>query len=108
MVVPDLPGHGSAWPGPADWDAAVRSVTAVLGTRPTVLVGYSQGGRVALGAALVGILLQARLVHYGSDGSGPGAVLAFRELFAVLTVIGIVGLFAAWLMGSREGVLEKD
>ncbi len=52
MVVPDMPGHGSAWPSPASWDDAVAAVTAVLGTRRTVLVGYSQGGRVALGAAL--------------------------------------------------------
>lgn len=52
IVVPDLPGHGSAWPGRVDWDAAVGAITDVLGPKPTVLAGYSQGGRVALAAAM--------------------------------------------------------
>ena len=63
---------------------------------------------LALGAALVGILLQARLAHYGSDGSGPGAVLAFHALFAVLTVLGLVGFAVDWLIGRRGRVFDQE
>lgn len=51
-VVPDLPGHGSAWPADTTWRGALDAVATVLGPKPTTLVGYSQGGRVALGVAL--------------------------------------------------------
>lgn len=45
----DLPGHGAA-PRATTWDDAVTQVIALL-DRPTVLVGYSQGARLALAAA---------------------------------------------------------
>lgn len=51
----DLPGHGQAPPGLDGSDLATGAALAIeaLGpSRPTVLVGYSMGGRVALRAAL--------------------------------------------------------
>ncbi|HSG79033.1 MAG TPA: alpha/beta fold hydrolase [Acidimicrobiia bacterium] len=51
-IAPDLPGHGGE---PAtSWDATVESLGARLHDleRPRVLVGYSMGGRLALGVVL--------------------------------------------------------
>jgi 2-succinyl-6-hydroxy-2,4-cyclohexadiene-1-carboxylate synthase len=50
IVAPDLPGHGSASDTPADFDSAVQAISRLVGHRP--LLGYSQGGRIALGVAL--------------------------------------------------------
>ncbi len=49
---PDLPGHGDA---PVDtWEGTVASLADELASleRPRVLVGYSMGGRIALGVVL--------------------------------------------------------
>lgn len=62
MVAPDLPGHGTSWPGESSWTAAVAAATGVMGRPPRVLVGYSQGARVALGAALAAPESVRRLV----------------------------------------------
>ncbi len=52
LLAPDLPGHGSTPPppaGPATTPAAVRAGLVALTTAsPCDLVGYSQGGRLAL------------------------------------------------------------
>lgn len=45
----ELPGHGEA-PLPTSWDEAVDAVAQHLDGR-TVLIGYSQGARLALGVA---------------------------------------------------------
>lgn len=45
----ELPGHGEA-PLPTSWDEAVDAVAEHLDGR-TVLIGYSQGARLALGVA---------------------------------------------------------
>lgn len=48
---PDLPGHGEQPPAP-DWDGAVDLVAgAIRSVAPLPLMGYSQGGRIALGIA---------------------------------------------------------
>lgn len=54
VLAPDLPGHGSTEAHPASFSVAVDVVVSVLQSRPSpaTLVGYSQGGRVALGVAL--------------------------------------------------------
>lgn len=50
--MPDLPGHGDM--PPMDWDAAVAWLCERIELRDQsiTLVGYSMGGRLALGAAL--------------------------------------------------------
>lgn len=50
ILAPDLPGHGGAAAFPATFPAAIAAVAAVTGGR--ALLGYSQGGRIALGVAL--------------------------------------------------------
>jgi len=48
----DLPGHGEApLPGPGGFEAVVDAVAELL-EAPAVVVGYSQGARLALGLAL--------------------------------------------------------
>lgn len=48
---PDLPGHGAS-PAVANWDEAVAQVGQALSTVGRLpLLGYSQGGRLALGLA---------------------------------------------------------
>lgn len=70
---PDLPGHGSsAGVRPGSFEATVRRLADTLArrfTRPVVLVGYSMGGRLALGLALS----QPRLIrHLVLIGVQPG------------------------------------
>ena len=64
------------------------------------LYGMIRYSGLALGSTLVGILLQARFTHYGSDGAGLTAIPAFRELFAVLALVGLIGLALSWLIGA--------
>ncbi len=66
------------------------------------LYGMVRYGGLALGSALVGILLETRFEHYGSDGTGASAIPAFQELFAVLTLFGLVGLLLSWYMGKAR------
>lgn len=48
---PDLPGHGQEPPVQTWQDAVVRVAEAIRPVAPLPLLGYSQGGRVALGVA---------------------------------------------------------
>jgi 2-succinyl-6-hydroxy-2,4-cyclohexadiene-1-carboxylate synthase len=54
VLAPDLPGHGHSVGLPTSFWSAAQSVGRVLAglRKPAPLVGYSQGGRVALAAAL--------------------------------------------------------
>lgn len=52
IEAPDLPGHGEE--PVEDWNAVVDGIAARLGARPAppILLGYSMGGRLALGVAV--------------------------------------------------------
>lgn len=50
IVAPDLPGHGEAARIPTRFTSVVQAVAKLTRGRP--LLGYSQGGRIALGVAL--------------------------------------------------------
>ena len=53
VLAPDLPGHGRSSDHPASFEAAVEALLGVLGVgEPIPLLGYSQGGRLALAVAL--------------------------------------------------------
>ena len=54
VLAPDLPGHGRSSAVPVSFASAVKGVAEVVAALggPVPLVGYSQGGRLALGAAL--------------------------------------------------------
>jgi MFS family permease len=77
---------------------AVRPERSAMASGLYGMIRYSG---LALGSALVGILLEARLAHYGSNGSGAEAVPAFRELFGVLALVGLVGLALSWRLDSK-------
>jgi len=67
VIAPDLPGHGTAVGMPPTFDSAVASVASAVGHRP--LLGYSQGGRIALGVA---IEHPHAVSHLILASSGPG------------------------------------
>ena len=54
IIAPDLPGHGSSGSHPADVDAVTAAIDILLDGlgRPTPVMGYSQGGRMALLSAI--------------------------------------------------------
>lgn len=63
------------------------------------LYGTVRFSGLALGTALVGIFLQARLAHYGAPDGGPPAVPAYRELWLLLSAAALLGLLVTLLMG---------
>src|SRR3954468_16390548 len=63
-IVPDLPGHGQAATKTASFDAVTAYIRAL---EPSVLVGYSMGGRIALHAAV-----QLNLQPLVLVGASPG------------------------------------
>lgn len=63
IVAPDLPGHGGRDAANTSWDEAVEAVVDSARTfQPATVLGYSMGGRLALGAALRQPALFPRLV----------------------------------------------
>ena len=50
VVAPDLPGHGNSAQAPADIDTVVEAVCDLTTSfpAPVPMIGYSQGGRIAL------------------------------------------------------------
>jgi 2-succinyl-6-hydroxy-2,4-cyclohexadiene-1-carboxylate synthase len=54
VIAPDLPGHGSSRAKPADVDSVTAAIDILLDElgKPTPLMGYSQGGRMALLSAI--------------------------------------------------------
>ena len=105
VVAPDLPGHGRSAGFPATFAAAVRGVAGVLSRVgvPVPLVGYSQGGRVALAAALERPELVSHLVLVsatpGIEDAGDRAarLQADEALAAALRKEGVVEFVDRWL-----------
>ena len=71
MVAPDLPGHGRSNIEPITMTTAVAAVATLLkvSPEPPLLLGYSQGGRIALQVALTHpALLKALILVSASPG----------------------------------------
>lgn len=68
------------------------------------LYGMFRYSGLALGSALVGILLDTRLAFYGSNGRDAAAVPAFQELFIILALVGLVGITLSWYTGKDQSV----
>lgn len=105
VTAPDLPGHGGSARVPATFQSAVDRVGRVLATfgHAVPLLGYSQGGRVALGVALARPSRISRLVLISA-----GAGLADPEdrarrrkhdeaLARLLESAGLDGFLTHWL-----------
>lgn len=105
LVAPDLPGHGRTRVTPVTMAAAVTAVAELLAVEgaPLPLLGYSQGGRVALHVALDRPGLVSRLVLVSaSPGIRDGAERVARrtadeELAARLENDGLVSFLDGWL-----------
>jgi predicted MFS family arabinose efflux permease len=86
--------------GKAAVDAAApdqrQSAAAIYGT-----IRYSG---LALGTALVGIFLDARLNHYGAQSGGAAALPAYHELWLLLAVLASAGLLFTWIMAKSSDV----
>jgi len=63
------------------------------------LYGTIRYSGLALGTALVGIFLQARLGAYGAPDGGAAAVPAYRELWLLLSAAALLGLVLTLMMG---------
>ena len=115
VVAPDLPGHGRSGGFRATFAAAVSGVADVLvGVgAPLPLVGYSQGGRVALAVALERSELVSHLVLVStSPGIEDEAERAARRhaddmLAARLRDEGLVSFVDRWLALPMFKGLER-
>jgi MFS family permease len=67
------------------------------------LYGTVRYGGLALGTALVGLFLGARLDHYGAGGGGAAALPAYRELWLLLTALVALGLPLTSRVGRPVG-----
>ncbi|HSG17287.1 MAG TPA: MFS transporter [Anaerolineae bacterium] len=66
------------------------------------LYGTIRYSGLALGTALVGILLQMRLTDYGALSGGAAALPAYRELWLILAAILVIGLGATLIMARSQ------
>lgn len=101
-VAPDLPGHGG--PPVPDWPAAVAWVSGLAaGLRvPRILVGYSMGGRLALGALAAGVEVDGAVIVSAAAGISDPAGRADRmradaDLAATIRSSGIEAFVDDWL-----------
>lgn len=103
VAAPDLPGHGHTTVRPVTMRTAVDTVAAYLGEcgRP-LLLGYSQGGRVAMQIALTYPDLISALVVVGTSPGLTGRERKLREVADAALAnrierIGIVSFIDEWL-----------
>lgn len=84
--------------------AAVESVSPEQSRAAAGMFGTLRYSGLALGSALVGILLQSRLAHYGASAGGAAAIPAYRELWLLLTGLALAGLALTWMLKWRQPV----
>ena len=105
VMAVDLPGHGATDVQPATFAVAVETVGSVAESLPTkpALLGYSQGGRIALALALARPELFDRLVLVSaSAGIEDPTDAAHRrsadaELANRIEELGVAGFLNEWL-----------
>lgn len=107
---PDLPGHGAT--PPMTWGEAA-AWAASLAVDAGVVVGYSMGGRLALGAALECPVRRLVLVSAsaGITDAGARAARAERDLELAdrIVAMGIDDFVAEWLGGPLfAGLGRRD
>lgn len=118
IAAPDLPGHGRSTITPVAMRTAVSAVATLLAAlpEPPLLLGYSQGGRVALQVALTHPALARALVLVSA---GPGLAehertarrIADEALANRIERIGVARFIDEWLtdpMTSTQTVAPAD
>jgi 2-succinyl-6-hydroxy-2,4-cyclohexadiene-1-carboxylate synthase len=118
IAAPDLPGHGRSTINPVTMTTAVSAVATLLATlpEPPLLLGYSQGGRVALQVALTHPTLTRALVLVSASAGLSGDERAARRtadeaLAARIEQIGVARFVDEWLtnpMTSTQTVAPAD
>lgn len=114
VVAPELRGHGSS--PKTDGDYGLDAMTADLGesvpVAPTLLVGHSFGGVMAILATLQGILnpayvlLEDPVLHF-ADKTTPAQLLKNDELNYPRDLAGILKLNPKWLPIDAEGKMAS-
>jgi 2-succinyl-6-hydroxy-2,4-cyclohexadiene-1-carboxylate synthase len=114
VIAPDLPGHGRTTIEPVTMRTAVDAVTELLsGLDKPVLLGYSQGGRVALQVALAQPSLIGALVVVSTSPGLSGRARMLREaadagLASRIERIGIVRFIDEWLANPLVAPVRAD
>lgn len=106
-VAPDLPGHGAATQEGISFESATHAIAELLEARgaPLPLLGYSQGGRLALHVALARPELVSRLVIISAAPGIPDAEA--RAERARLDEERAMGLLESGLEGFLEAWGER-
>jgi len=117
VLAPDLPGHGKTEVTPVTMDTAVDALASWLATlpAPVALLGYSQGGRVALQLLLAHADLVERLVLISTSPGLPEpdrrARLSQDALLAAhIEAVGLDVFLDAWLshpLLKAKGLSDK-
>lgn len=103
VAAPDLPGHGRSRLEPVSMGTAVDAVSDLLATLDTpLLLGYSQGGRVALQIALTHPELIGSLTLVATSPGSSGydrkrRRVADEALAARIETIGMERFITEWL-----------
>ncbi len=112
---PDLPGHGME-AAAADWeDAVARTADSLRSVAPLPLLGYSQGGRLALGVAVLHPELVTSLILIsaspGIEGEEQRAARrrSDERLADHIEQVGSRQFLAEWMSRAMfAGVQERD
>lgn len=116
ILAPDLPGHGATRVEPVDIPTTIAALGRFLsGFEPPVpLMGYSQGGRIALLTAIEHPDLVDRLVLVSSSPGIPDAAArrarrSHDETLADrIEAIGFAAFLDEWLTGPVAGTAHLD
>ncbi|MCP4306748.1 MAG: alpha/beta fold hydrolase [bacterium] len=107
IAAPDLPGHGQSEIDPVTIETAVGAIAELLGqyTEPPLLLGYSQGGRVALHVAiqhpdLVGSLCLVATSPGLNERARRLRTIADNALATRIEEIGTERFIAEWLANA--------
>jgi 2-succinyl-6-hydroxy-2,4-cyclohexadiene-1-carboxylate synthase len=117
LLAPDLPGHGKTEVAPITMPTAVAALAAWMETLPgpVPLLGYSQGGRIALQLLLGHVELVERLVLISTSPGLPEpdrrARLSQDALLAAhIEAVGLDVFLDAWLSHPRlkaQGISDE-
>lgn len=86
---------------------ATNSMSEKNGSIGAGLYGMMRYSGLVFGSALVGMFLESRFAAYGSSGRDLAAVPAFRELFALLTLLALVGIVLSWAMKEDSSLATQ-
>ena len=115
VLAPDLPGHGGTDVAPVDLTTTLDALVEWLGSRigPSPVLGYSQGGRIALHLAVRHPHLVSSLVLVSASLGLSGEAMAVRragdeELATTIEREGLAAFLDRWLAQPLIGTGRLD